>query len=93
MKLAMRVYEDKCDSSGLMLNANNKKDSILNPSYSMMHALEDGFSIMMYSCTHVTKMCNGCVQRKNALRLILNKGMGVMWHKLLYHSVTKSTNS
>ena len=56
----------------------------------MMHALEDGFISMMYSCTYDTNMFNGCVHRKHADRLILNKEMGVMWYESLYHSGVKS---
>ena len=86
MKQAMKVYEEKCDKSDLMCTNNKKQESIPNPSYSMMHALKDGFSIMMYSSTHDTQMSNGCVHRKHAVRLILNKGIRVMWHESLYHS-------
>ena len=44
----------------------------------MMHVLEDGFIIMVYSGTHDTNMINGCVHRKHVVRLILNKEMGAM---------------
>ena len=56
----------------------------------MMHTLEDRFSIMMCTCTHDTHKFNDCFHRKHAVRLILNKGMGVMWHEALYHSGAKS---
>ena len=56
----------------------------------MIHALEDGFMILMYSGTHDTNMSNGYVQRKHTIRLILNKGMEVMSYESLYHSGTKS---
>ena len=59
----------------------------------MMHALEDGFSIVMYSGTHDTNMFNGCVHRNNAVRLILNKGMRVMLYEALYHSGGKPRDS
>ena len=55
-----------------------------------MHAIEDGFIIMIYSSTHDTKMVNGFIHRKHAVRLFLNKGMRVMWHESLYHSGAKS---
>ena len=55
----------------------------MNPSYSMMHVLEDGFSIVMYICTYDDIMTIGCVHRNHAARLILKKGMGIMWHELL----------
>ena len=78
MKAAMKVYEDKCNGSGLVLNINKKQESIPNSSYSMMYALEEVLSVMMYSCTHETTMWNGCVHKKYAVRLILAKGMVAM---------------
>ena len=90
MKLAMRAHEEKCDSSGLILKIIKKQESIPNPSYSMIHILEDGFSIMMYSCTHDTKNFNGCVHRKYAIMLTLNKAMKLIWNESLYHSRAKS---
>ena len=71
MKSAMQVYDFLCDGSGLVININKKQESIPNPSSSMMHALEEGFSIMMYSCTHATEMWTGGVHRKHDVRLIL----------------------
>ena len=90
MKMAMKVREDKCHGSGLMLNMNKKQKSIPNISYSMMYVLEYGFSIMMYSFTHVTEMWYGCVHRKFVVRLILAKGMTAIWHESSYHSSAKS---
>ena len=73
IKQAMKVHEEKYDKSDLMCNINKNKKSIPNPSYSMMHALGDSFRIMMYSGTYDTNIFNGCVHRKHAARLILNK--------------------
>ena len=78
MKQAMKVHEDRCDKSDLMCNINKKKESIPNPSYSIMHTLEDFFSIMINSGTHDTRIFNGYVYRNNDVKLILNKGMGAM---------------
>ena len=64
MKRAMKVHEEKCDKIDLMCNIDKKQETIPNPSYSMMHALEDGFSIIIYSDTHDTNMSNSCVYRK-----------------------------
>ena len=78
MKRADFFHKYKCDGSSLMLNINKKQESIPNPSYSMMHSLEDGFSTMMYSCTYETAMGDGCVHMKYAVRLILTKRIAVM---------------
>ena len=93
MKQLMKVYEEKCDKSDLMCNINKKQESVLNPSYSMIHALEYGFRIMIYSGNHDTNMFNDYIHIKHAVRWILNNGMGVMWHESLYHSGAKSRQS
>ena len=58
MKTVMKVHEVKCDGSDFMIKINKKQESIPNPSYSMMYALKESFSIKIYSCTHDTKMRN-----------------------------------
>ena len=73
MKQVMAVHGAKCDKSDLMCDNNKKQECIPNPSYSMMHALENVFSIVMYIGTHDTNMFNGCVHRNHAVRLILKK--------------------
>ena len=93
MKQAMTFHGAKCDKSNLMCDKNKKKEGIPTPSYSMMHALEYGFSIVMYSGTHDTNMFNDCVHRNHAVRLVLKKGKGVMWHEALYHSWAESRES
>ena len=49
MKAAMKVHEEKCDGSSLMIDINKKQESIPNPSYSMTQALEEFFSIIMHN--------------------------------------------
>ena len=68
----------------------NKKKSMPNSSYLMMHALEEGFIIMLYSCRYDTIVWNDCVHRKHAVKLILTKEMVARWHESLYHSRDKS---
>ena len=86
----MSAHERICDNSVLMRDNDMKKEGILTPSYSMIHALEDSFIIMMYSVTHDNIMTTGCVHRNHAIKLILRKGMGGMWHERLYQSGAKS---
>ena len=73
-----------------MCDKNNEKEGILTPFHSMMHALEDSFSIVMYSGTHDNSMLNDCVHRNHDFSLILKKGMGVMSYEALSHSGAKS---
>ena len=70
IKSIMKVKKEKFDGIDLMLNVNNKQEIIRNPSYSIIHTLEEDFNIMMYSCTHDTKMWNVCVHRKHDVMLI-----------------------
>ena len=75
IKLVMKVHEAKCDSnsSRLMLNIDKKPESILNSSYSMIHTLEESFSIMMYSCIHNTETKNGCVHNEVYCQVDIDK--------------------
>ena len=64
MKAVMKVHEENGDGNDLMLKINKKQESIPNPYYLMIHILEEGFSIIIYSCTYDTEMWNGCVHMK-----------------------------
>ena len=74
MKQEMAVRGAKCEKSDLMCDKNKKQEGIPTPSYSMIHALEDGFSIVINSDIHDINMFNSCVHRNDAIRLILKKG-------------------
>lgn len=56
-----------------------------------MHSLLNGFSIVLYSCTHRVKLCPELpIHCKNAIRLILPPWMMLIWHENLYHSGASS---
>ena len=74
MKQVMAVHGAKCDKSDLMCDKNKKNRVYRLLPFSIIPALEDGFSIVMYSGIHDTNMYNSCVHRNHAVRLILNKG-------------------
>ena len=67
----------------------NDVDQILQPSYSMMHLLTDGCSIVLYTGTY-----GGAndvpLYRNTDVRLILGPDMIVMWRENLLHSGAKS---
>ena len=64
------------------------------PSYSIMHSLEDGFSILMYSGSHrVTLNPDICLHNYNAVRIILPEWMAIIWHESLFHAGTRSRDS
>ena len=61
------------------------------PSYSIMHSLEEGFSIVMYSGTHRVNLYGPLVMHQaNAVRLHLPPWMCIIWHESLYHSGAKA---
>ena len=61
------------------------------PSYSIMHSLDEGFSIVMYSGSHRVNLRAGfCLHKNCGIRIILPKWMAIIWHESLYHSGGKS---
>ena len=61
------------------------------PSFSLMHSLKDGFSILMYSGSHrVALNPENCLHNYNAVRIILPEWMAIIWHEGLFHAGTRS---
>ena len=66
-------------------------DQILQPTYSMMHLLTDGCSIVLYTGTHNGSTSSDLPLCRNAaVRLIHGPDMIVMWRENLLHSGAKS---
>jgi hypothetical protein len=65
------------------------KSLLENASYSMMHSLADGFSIVLYSGTH-QGLSRDVLHRNDAVRLILGPDMVVVWHEGVLHSGAKT---
>ena len=77
----MKFYED----------INLKTEMPTRPSYSIMHSLEQGFSIVMYSRSHRVNLQSGfCLHNRCGIRLIFPKWMAIIWHESLYHAGGKS---
>lgn len=56
----------------------------------MMHALEDSFHIVMYSCTHNYTLAKSFqVCRNSSIQLILTKKENIFWQEALYHIGSK----
>ena len=54
------------------------------PSYSTMHSLKEGFSILMYSGSHRVKLSPSlCLHHCNAVKLILPEWMMIIWQESL----------
>ena len=76
----MKMYDDD----------NLNEEMPPNPSYSLMHSLEEGFFILMYSSTHRTKLgLDMCMLKYNAVRIILPEWMAVIWLDSLFHAGAK----
>ena len=78
-----------------MFNKENFHPSMpTTPSYSIMHSLEDGFSVLMYSGSHRVRLnSNICLHKYNAVRIILPEWMAIIWHESLFHAGTRSRNT
>ena len=61
------------------------------PSYSMLHSLPGGLSIVLYTCSH-SGSSRVPICRNSAVRLILGPDMMVIWRENLLHSGAKSRN-
>ena len=65
------------------------------PSYSLMHSLREGFSIVMYSGTHRVNLEDESLHmhKSNGVRIHLPPWMCIIWHESLYHSGAKSRDT
>ena len=92
----MRKIKDKWKKhknyleKGILLPENLIDEETKNPSFSMMHSLSQGFSIMLFSATHKTKARRGMLHKPNAVRLVLGPDMVLIWHERTYHCGTRS---
>ena len=64
------------------------------PSYSMIHAPKDIFSIVMYSGSYCVKLKPGLsLYYCDAVRIVLLPWIAIILYKPLYHSGRKSRNT
>ena len=52
---------------------NQVEDMPDNSSYSMINSLQQGFQVVMYSCTHMTKLNTLQINQNTSCRIILGK--------------------
>jgi len=82
---SLKEYTSRLHTDGWFDQCNLKEEMPVMPSCSMMHALWDGYQIVLYSCTYNTDLGKLKVYRKSLLQIILGPNMGVMWHEVLLH--------
>ena len=81
------VYLEKND---WLLDKNKRVDMPEHMSYSMMHSFDEGFSIVMYSCTHNTNHRENSIHADHGVRIILANEMNIIWPECTIHSGAKS---
>jgi len=64
----------------------NQVEEIDQPSYSVMHAMSDGFSIKFWSATHRTAPEEGQLHQQNCVRIVVPPDMILVWHQRLFHA-------
>ena len=62
---------------------------IKDQSYSILRSMDEGFSMLLYTGTHIG-LPKDKVHRNNAVRLILGRDMVMIWSEPLLHSMGKS---
>lgn len=95
-KLNKKIKEHKrmLQEHGYFRDENLKRDMPPRPSYSIMHSLEEGFSIVLYSRSHRVNLSSRLHLHRNcAIRLILGPEMCLIWHEGIFHSGAKSRNT
>ena len=55
------------------------------PSFSVIHALKDGFNIVMFSNTHNNQKNGYTIHQSMGIRLILPYGMSLLWNGFLLY--------
>ena len=92
---ALKEYNQFMESLGWYNSINWKLCMPTKPSYSIMHSLKEGFSIVMYSGTHRVNLDDNSLHmhKGNGVRLHIPPWMCLVWHESIYHSGAKSRNT
>ena len=86
----MKKHHKYLEVNEWLHDKNKRVDMPEHMSYSMMHSFDEGFSIVMYSCTHNTNNHVNTIHADQAVRIILANGMNVIWPECTLHSGAKS---
>ena len=86
----MKKHHKYLEVNEWLHDKNKRVDMPEHMSYSMMHSFDEGFSIVMYSCTHNTKQRDNSIHADHGVRIILGNGMNVIWPECTLHSGAKS---
>ena len=76
--------------SQIWLFQKNVGAKTIPPSFSVMHSLSDGFSIVLFSNTHNIQQEPYLVHQSMGIRLVLKLGMSLIWNGFLLHCGGKS---
>ena len=85
----LKDHRNMLSDEGFM-NDEHLSDLISSPSFSGMHSLLEGLSIVMFNRTHCTKDEFGYIHRSHGCWIILGTNMFILWHEGTLHSRAKS---
>ena len=87
-------HKDNLRNHGYYDTSNQKNNMPSRPSYSLMHSLQEGFSIVIYSRSHKVNLCPElCLHRNCAIRLVLPPEMCLIIHEGTMYSEAKSRDT
>ena len=93
-KWIMKAHKNFLKQMKFYLPCNLLTSMPSKPSYSIMHSLREGFSILMYSGSHRVNLQDWfCLHHANAIKIILPPDMMIIWHEALFHAGAKSRNN
>jgi phosphotransferase system IIA component len=92
---ALKQHKQYMESLGWYNSTNWNPFMPTKPSYSIMHSLREGFSIVIHSGTHRVNLDDQSLRmhKANGVRLHLPPWMCLIWHESLYHSGAKSRDT
>ena len=95
----IRRHKTNLENHGYFDNEYLRWNMPKQPSYSLMHSLSHGFSLVLYSRSHCVNLSSElclpselCLHRNSAIRLILPSEMCLILHESIYYSRDKSRN-
>jgi len=86
----MKSHNDYLKETNWLSDENRRSDIPDHSSYSIMHSFDEGFNIVMYSCTQNTIHRRGTIYRNQPAHIIAGKGQNAIWLECMLHSGAKS---
>ena len=93
--IALKEHKQFMESLGWYNSINMKLSMPTKPSYSIMHSLKQGFSIVIFSGIHRVNLDDSSLRmhKGDRVRLHLPPWMCLVWYESLYYSGEKSRDT